>query len=319
MVKELSEIFGVDFSEEPAAISGLPFFMVNGRSFCRLSAGRVSFLLVSLSEEDRFGVVALEKQMVRYMDAAGLPVAFVFPHLTRSQRDSLLSRKIPFIAMPEQMYLPFLGVFLSNRFNNPALRKVECLTPSAQLLFLFFLYRKKGEYSLKKEAADALGLTRTSITRASRELHSLHLIREEEFGKETRMWAASEGRAYLDMALPYLTNPVFQVQTIEKTNAFAGLPMAGESALSACSMLNPPAVPVAAIFRQDTRLENARVIDDKWEPEAKPLQVELWRYDPLLFAIEGRVDPVSLMLSLRNIPDERVESELAQYMEELQW
>ena len=36
MVKELSEIFGVDFSEEPAAISGLPFFMVNGRSFCRL-------------------------------------------------------------------------------------------------------------------------------------------------------------------------------------------------------------------------------------------------------------------------------------------
>ena len=28
MVKELSEIFGVDFSEEPAAISGLPFFMI---------------------------------------------------------------------------------------------------------------------------------------------------------------------------------------------------------------------------------------------------------------------------------------------------
>lgn len=46
--------------------------------------------------------------------------------------------------------------------------------------------------------------------------------------------------------------------------------------------------------------------------ESGSMEIEMWKYDPELFAWEGVVDPLSLYLSLKNTKDERVEMALEQ-------
>ncbi|GEM_PF-3944963 len=42
------------------------------------------------------------------------------------------------------------------------------------------------------------------------------------------------------------------------------------------------------------------------------MEIEIWKYDPELFAREGVVDPLSLYMSLKDTKDERVEMALEQ-------
>ena len=99
--------------------------------------------------------------------------------ITKAQRDALLSYQIPFVALPDQIYLPFLGILLSNKFKKVKEIKKEKMMPATQQLFLFLFYRK-GSSVLKSEAADALRLTRTSITRASEQLLAMDLIEQNK-------------------------------------------------------------------------------------------------------------------------------------------
>jgi type I site-specific restriction endonuclease len=94
------------------------------------------------------------------------------------------------------------------------------------------------------------------------------------------------------------------------------LNMAGETALSRHSMLNGPVIPVVAAYKQSELLHGMEIIDEKWQPEKELVRVEFWKYDPEPFAFDGCVDPVSLAESLKDIPDERVQGELEDYLEE---
>ena len=67
---------------QAAKPSGCLFSMTNNRMFY-VCADQVDFLLVSIPDTDRFGVIALEKQMARYMKATNLLVAYTFPSLTK--------------------------------------------------------------------------------------------------------------------------------------------------------------------------------------------------------------------------------------------
>ena len=54
-------------------------------------------------------------------------------------------------------------------------------------------------------------------------------------------------------------------------------------------------------------------------PEPDTLEIEIWRYDPELFAQNGIVDQLSLYLSLQEMDDERVETARHHMMEQLPW
>ena len=60
-------------------------------------------------------------------------------------------------------------------------------------------------------------------------------------------------------------------------------------------------------------------MDIKWQGSFDTVMVELWKYNPLLFAKDGLVDPVSMAMSLSDTDDERVQGELERYMEEYEW
>ena len=313
----LKNTFGINCHLEKTKLIGLPFYMTNGRKFYRAVMGEASFLLVELSEGDRFGSVALKKQLIQYEDKVETDVAFCFGDLTRIQRDALISKEIPFVSLPDQIYLPFLGVMLSNRFRKKKNVALDKMMPATQCLFLYLLYHNEKDFFIKKQAAEDLGLTKTSITRASEQLKQMSLIREEYAGKEIRMIPEFRGLEFYEAAKEYLINPV--QKTIHTDITQKGLFIAGETMLSRHSMLAAPGEDTYAVFKGSDIVNCLKEIDTRWQENIKTSKVELWKYDPGLFAKDGEVDPVSLAMSLSDNTDERVEGELQSFLEEYKW
>ena len=55
------------------------------------------------------------------------------------------------------------------------------------------------------------------------------------------------------------------------------------------------------------------------EAEAATARIEAWRYTPILLGDHRAVDPLSLHLSLRDTPDERVQQQLAKLLDSVPW
>lgn len=320
MQNKLKELFGLDINfTRIQAPNGLPLYMTAERSFYESEFAGVPFLIVQLPEQDKFGAVALEKQLAKYSEICGMNAAYWVSGLKKVQRDALVKHMIPFISPSEQVFLPFLAIALSQRFTKHKQIKIDHFSPSAQCLFLYFLYNSQIHSLLKKDAAKALMLTKTSISRASEQLSALGLLTEEAVGKEIRMSPSATGKAYYELGKPYLINPVSEVITIEAKIISDNIPYAGESALSKRSMLSSPAIPVFAVSKNDPLLADLKEIDEKWADGDSLFRMELWKYDPTLFSRDGIIDPASMAVSMEAVQDERVQGELEEFMEGILW
>ena len=201
----------------------------------------------------------------------------------------------------KQIYLPFMGAYLQERCDAQA-PVGERLTPSAQLLLMYYIYGGE-EYMNTSAAVHALGLTATSISRASRQLVELGLLRSERHGVDKVITAGCGMEELWEKALPMLLNPVRKTIYVSRTDG-EQLLLSGYSALSEYSMLNPPALPCCAVYRNHPW--SVRETDQLVNAQTQ-MMAELWRYDPGIFAKGRCVDVLSLSLSLRDDPDERVE------------
>ena len=319
MISEYQKLFGLEFGKEELEANKLPLYLTSGRSFYRLSYDKMKFILVCLSADEKYGVIAYEKQEKIIREKYGLPVAFGFQNLSKSQRDSLIAKNIPFISDSGQLYFPFLGIMLNNQIAHMKKTKAEKMMPATQALFLYLLYRHDNVPVMKKDAADAIAVTRTSLTRASEQLEQMGLISQKKMGKEYLMQTEGTGIDLYRKAKKYLINPVHNVITVEDNTKYFFYPAAGESALAEITMLNKPTVPVFAVWKNDIKMDEISEVDIRWDINSKPVQLELWKYKPELFAKNDRVDPVSLAMSFENNVDERIEGAIEEYLEEYQW
>lgn len=109
--------------------------------------------------------------------------------------------------------------------------------------------------------------------------------------------------------MPLLRTPVASTIWARRTDVLAALPDAGETALADRSMLVAPAISQKAVAK--SRLAALRV-EEVLEGEladGETLELQVWAYDPLVGGV-GRVDDVSLALSLVGLGDERIDGEL---------
>ena len=188
----------------------------------------------------------------------------------------------------------------------------------AKHTFLYLLYQKEC-YVLKSVAADSLGLTGTSITRASEQLVAMGLIEQEKVGKEVRMFQKSSSKELLKKAKPYLISPVQKKMVVKAKNLSVQGLKAGETALSEYSMLNVPKLRTVAVYKGAIECDVLEEVDARWEEEQELVLLELWKYNPLLFEKEGKVDQISLACSMADCKDERVEMAVEEMLEELVW
>jgi DNA-binding MarR family transcriptional regulator len=208
-------------------------------------------------------------------------------------------------------------MMLSNNFKKKLAVSGDKMMPATQCLFLYLLYNGDKRPVIKTQAAEELGLTKTSITRASEQLKAMGLISEKRIGKETEMIAVASGLELYERAKAHLIKPVQRSFFISVAAPVHGF-IAGESALSDKSMLGKPKTDVLAIYKGSEDAQLLQEVDPRWN-EGTVVMIELWKYDPGLFAKDGTVDPVSLAMSLSDNEDERVQGELQEYLEGYKW
>lgn len=60
------------------------------------------------------------------------------------------------------------------------------------------------------------------------------------------------------------------------------------------------------------------VVNPDWDSVNDCSELEIWKYDPNALCQNGMVDPFSLVLSLKDAEDERVETAVMEFVEGLQ-
>ena len=116
--------------------------------------------------------------------------------------------------------------------------------------------------------------------------------------------------------------PVLRNKEIEILNpADLKLLKAGISALSHLSMLADDPIPTYAMSSAayKSAFEGGKIVEIA-VGNGRSALIEIWSYAPAVLARDGdAVDRLSLYLSLRDSPDERVQGQLSAMMEDVPW
>lgn len=290
--------------------SQLPFYILDCCTIEAAYLNKIKTLFVTFQELPVFS--ALKKYIKRIQTLEAIPVVLVLQRLTSRQREQLISAGIPFVVPERQIYLPFMGTVLSEHCDLE-LDEVEKLMPSAQLLLFYLIYQKKQKIPMG-DTVDALQFSPMTITRAVRQLESAGLLRTEKNGVKKTLILDLIGHDLFDAAQPYLINPVRKRLYIPADSVGNECILAGYSALSEKTMLNPPKVTVYAARKTEIpeNQTTKRLLDADTQ-----VQLELWHYPPEILSKNGIADPLSLALSLQKDTDERIEEAVEEMLNEL--
>lgn len=285
----------------------MPYFIADRYEITKITIGTVDALMITLKIE--FPTVGtLQKHIARIQKSDALPVVIKLESITKYRRDALIKAGIPFVVPGKQLYLPFLGTVLSERFDSETAEVVK-LIPSAQALFLYYLYSKQDRFYIN-EAVKDLQYSAMSVSRAAKQLVQTGLFEETKEGVQKILVAKHDRVEMTRQMQQYLINPVKRRIYVPKERVPADCKLAGFSAMAEYSMLNAPAVPcyaadVSAKLKGMPTLLNADT----------QVEVEIWKYDPAGLSKGAYVDPLSLTLSLQENADERTEEAIEEILE----
>lgn len=260
---------------------------------------------------DLESIELLKKHILRIQKDDNLPVVLILKELTYRQKDYLIREKIPFIVENKQIYLPFLAVYLTEKCN--AEYKEQIMLPSAQMLLLHFIYNGAQELSTN-QASNSLGLTPTSISRASKQLEKMGFLQRKKIGVHKILFSESSAKNLFQNAKNHLLNPIKRTIYIPKESVENDLLKSGYSALSEYSMLNPSKI---NFFATNKISKWNNIAENYLQDSQTQVALELWRYDLHKLSSCGAVDVLSLALALKEDPDERVEAAIEEMLENL--
>jgi hypothetical protein len=167
-----------------------------------------------------------------------------------------------------------------------------------------------------------LGYTAMTLSRAIRELKAAEIATVEQKGKARWLHLDRPPAETWELAKPMLRTPVKEkawvlpspkMRTLEQK-----LPLAGHSALARYSQIAEPPRPVYGVDMRDWKLAVQQGLELFPEPYVGSIEMEVWRYRPPAWR-DGTVDPLSLTLSLRSDPDERVQTALEELRGHFPW
>lgn len=248
----------------------------------------------------------------------GRPVVLVLPSVESFTRNHLVRKNIAFIVPGRQVYLPL--AFIDLRERQPGRRAAERLTPAAQCLLLFHLLRSPVTGKPLQEVANLLAISPMMVSKAKAEIERAGLCTAPKRGRTRVLEFHNTGRALWEQALPLLSSPECKRYWVSWNKPPRRILRAGITALSRHTMIQDDRIPSFAIWRRTRRLPIVRgTLRTCRSREDASALLEEWTYDPFLLSDEDAVDPLSLFLSLRDTPDERVQQQLQVMIESIAW
>lgn len=286
--------------------------------------GRPIVLAIQRATTSDWTVGEIAERMRKLEASAGCPVVYVTMRLPSFARARLVAQRIPFVVPGGQMYLPDLGIDFRERLRGVRQAAVSHLAPATQALLVSHLLFDQWEQRWAvTHAARKRSYTAMTASRAADELVAAELFTEDVIDRQRYLRPIRGPRETWERARPLLRTPVRRRFWLapDEAHALAGAPLAGVSALATMTMLGTPTWPIVALDAKAAHgLDGPRV--DRTvagAPVSDGPVCEVWRYSPTSVLGAPTVDPLSLILSLQEEDDARVQGALQELAGRLPW
>lgn len=304
----LENVFGIPIKYEAwNKQRSLPLYIAEGYDFCGIVIGEKHCITIKPRGE-LATLSALKKQIAKIQELDNVPIVLELDAVSFYRRKSLIENNIPFVT-PKQVFLPFIGTMLTN--ENETKEKIDKFVFSTQQLFLMYLYSNKKKFYVSA-ATEVLPFTPMTLTRAVKQLEATGLFFVTKDGVNKVIEAKYNRAELFEKAKIFLLNPVRKWGYIDKNNITSDMVLAGESALSKSTMLNPPRLITYAIWNKN--FDKTKLTNELIDPETQ-VRLELWAYNPKLFSSENTADRLSVALSFEDNNDERLEEAVEELIE----
>lgn len=314
----LKETLGIDVEPAPWTSSRrLPLFLRTDYSHYTIRLEDTEFLIVFDQDTER-SAATVQKHFTKIREKWDGEVIYSRIQISSLDRKRLIERKIPFIIPGNQMYLPMLGIDLREYFRQLH-DDVDKFSPATSAtLLLLFNENDSREYEAS-ELADKLSYSTMTMSRSLNELLNSDLNVVTVEGRTRKLKIMGSRKELWNKSQKYLESPVKQTNFVQ-AEINAPKIQSGLNALSKYSMLVATPPPMFAMTQDQWKtLESRDDVTIAKRTDARSTGIEVWSYDPALFAQDNCVDRFSLYLAFRDDRDERTEQSLEEMMEAVKW
>lgn len=310
MLDYLKSIFGADITLDDFNYpKNTPFFIRDGYTLQSLTF-RQNKCILMMPKSSELRLPTLKKQLLKFQEICDFPCALSLKNMTSLQRRNLIESNIPFLSLSRQVYLPFWGCCFTERFKADV-DIGKKMSPGTQSVFLYLYYHYNNTINLTQISKD-LALSKATCTRAIDDLSASGLIETQSEGTNKWISLAYDKPNFLKNGFPRLRNPieryVYLNHSLQCPNQFRS----GILALSEIStiMANEQDGSFAVSKMAAADIPKDLVMTEQNFKDFGGCVIEVWSYDPALFSDNGRVDNISLLLSLENNTNERIQTGL---------
>ncbi len=318
----LRKVIGLNVDCHALQVNDVPVYISDAYSFYALRAGKSKFLGVLILDPENFKTSAFEKHRRHFpdlgRDRSYEGIVLIANELSSYARKRLVEMKISFVIPNVQLYWPELGLAFRSFVKNKMTSKeaVEKFDPAAQAVLIGALNSRYEQPITPKELSEKLSYSAMSMTRALDKIESINIAKIKKSGKKRLLSFLEDKQILWQKSMPKFINPIR-----EKARFYeAVIPdecrlKAGESALANMSMLVAPRTNTYAVDREKWKKIQKQKIPGLELNEPDTCEVQVWRYDPKLFADGNCVDVFSLYLSFQDVTDERIKMALDEALE----
>lgn len=304
----IDHIFGLSIRYEPwDNKSILPLYIVNSYQFYTAYIENIRCIVIKPIEELPT-LPSLKKQIQKIRVIDDVPVVLYSKTISFYRRKSLLENHIPFMT-DKQVFLPFIGTLLVDEKEREKIK--DKFVYSTQLLFLAYMYNHEKKVYVS-DLSKSLPFSAMTLSRAVKQLDMTDLFSVYKDGVNKVIESKYSYKELFERIQYYLLTPVRQVGYMDQSLVTDHMVLSGESALSEMSMLNPSRIRTYAVYEKD--FDNSQLIDELIDPDVQ-VKVEIWAYNPQLFTHTNIADTLSIVLSLKENKDERIEEVLEDILE----
>lgn len=266
--------------------------------------------------KEKIGLAYMRKNQRQIEKLTGLNCALYLNGISSYTKDIMVNEGIPFVIEGKQIFLPFLGILLTNE-GDRVLTPVKKISFLAQKLILTAIYEKWKGMTVTR-AAENLCVTKMSVTRCFDEIEYLEIPILTMNGKSRAVSMPENIKGLWEEIKPILRNPV--IATFDLIEDMRLKNKAGISALCEYSMLEDNAYPTYAITKKE--MQGLQINKMQFVPKGEEIGCviqELGYY--INYRNKNVVDPLSVLLSLSEgeQSEDRISISINEMLKEYVW
>lgn len=232
-------------------------------------------------------------------------VVLVFDSLGSRNINRLIEKRQSFVIIDKYVYMPFALMQMKSEKLQPIPRKnFQSLTPDADMILIGYLNKNIQSGFMISQIASMIDRDIRATSAALSILESFEYVRIEKQGRSKHIVFNSPEDVY-DRLKEEGISPIKYVFYSDSPMLDHPIMNSGYSALSVFSTLMDERIPTRAMSSK-IRMRHFSELNE-CEKENAQFRIEVWDRDPSIFAVDGNVNPLYVLRTLRKENDERTQ------------